>query len=307
MNKKLGLALGLLLVGCSQEVDDVPKNDTEYIDSWTEVSRDEDEEDIVIEEDVEEDVIEEDIEVEIEEEEDIEEDIIEEDVEEDIVEEEEEIEEDIEVEENDGIDTVQEDDGFEIIEWGDEEYEEYEEQEEITDAELSDIVVCKGNDNGECFALIERAEELLPQELENKIVQTTDFIEIYVGDNESFLEYMSDKPIHIDTMDYAGITGYGYQDKTVLYSIVDEYVLLHELGHAYEFSYWYDGTQDNPSTSFEWNDSFSSEFISDYGTTNVGEFYAECFAMYYRNPELLERLCPLAYNLLEEDLGDMEW
>lgn len=273
MNKKLGLALGLLLVGCSQEVDDVPKDDTEYIDSWTEVSRDEDEEDIVIEEDVEEEV----------------------------EETEEEVEEDIEVEENDGIDTVQEDEGFEIIEWGDEE------QEEITDAELSDIVVCKGNDSGECFALIERAEELLPQELENRIVQTTDFIEIYVGDNESFLEYMSDKPIHIDTMDYAGITGYGYQDKTVLYSMTDEYVLLHELGHAYEFSYWYDGTQDNPSTSYEWQDSFSNEFISQYGTTNVDEFYAECFAMYYRNPKLLEKLCPLAYILLEEDLGDMEW
>jgi hypothetical protein len=29
--------------------------------------------------------------------------------------------------------------------------------------------------------------------------------------------------------------------------------------------------------------------------------------MYYRNPELLEKLCPLAYSLLEEDLGDMEW
>lgn len=302
MNKKLGLALGLLLVGCSQEIDDVPKDDTEYIDSWTEVSRneEEDEEDIVIEkdveEDVEEDVIEEDIEEEIEEEENI----VEEEIKEEVEETEEEVEEDVEVEENDGIDTVQEDEGFEIIEWGDEE------QEEITDAELSDIVVCKGNDNGECSALIERAEELLPQELENKIVQTTDFIEIYAGDNESFLEYMSDKPIHTDTIDYAGITGYGYQDKTVLYSMVDEYVLLHELGHAYEFSYWYDGTQDNPSTSFEWGDAFSNEFISGYGTTSADEFYAECFAMYYRNPKLLERLCPLAYTLLEEDLGDME-
>lgn len=172
---------------------------------------------------------------------------------------------------------------------------------------ISDITVCKGLRDKECLETVHKAEELLPLELQEIIVETSDFIEVYVGNQSSFLHHMEGKRIHTTELPYAGITGYGYsKNGTVVYSMASEYVLMHELGHAYEYSFWYDGTQDNPSMSQEWQNAYESEFISAYGTTNVMEFYAECFAMYFRSPSTLRMLCPYAYSLLENDFGEME-
>jgi hypothetical protein len=29
--------------------------------------------------------------------------------------------------------------------------------------------------------------------------------------------------------------------------------------------------------------------------------------MYFRSPKMLQKLCPMAYDLLDKDFGDMEW
>lgn len=171
---------------------------------------------------------------------------------------------------------------------------------------IDDIVICEGLRDKECIETVAIVQNLLPHELQDIIVDTSDFIEVYVGNQSSFLQHMQGKRIHTDRIAYSGITGFGYSEKTVVYSVADDYVLTHELAHAYEYSYWYDGVKDNPSTSEEWQYAYETEFISQYGTTNVMEFYAECFAMYFRNPKLLEKFCPIAYDLLDKDFREME-
>ena len=60
--------------------------------------------------------------------------------------------------------------------------------------ELSDVVVCKGLRDKECIETVEKAEELLPNELEEYLLQTLGRVEVFVGNNTEFLNYMSDKP-----------------------------------------------------------------------------------------------------------------
>ncbi len=173
---------------------------------------------------------------------------------------------------------------------------------------IDEITVCTGLREKECLETMNKVKDILPNELQNIIVDTTDFIEIYVGDKYNFLKRMSREKIHTDRIAYSGITGYGYSehDKTVVYAMADDYVLIHELAHAYEYSHWYDGVKDNPSASEEWKDAYETEYISQYGTTNVMEFYAECFAMYFRNPRALKMFCPKAFNLLDSEFKEME-
>ena len=171
--------------------------------------------------------------------------------------------------------------------------------------ELSDVVVCRGLRVKECVETVDKAEELLPNELEEYLLQTLGRVEVFVGNNTEFLNYMSDKPIHRNDFVYAGITGMGYEPLTIVYSMADDYVLLHELGHVYEYSFSYFGKH-KPTDSEEWKQAYEAEFIGAYGKTNIMEFYAECFAIYFRNPKLLQRFCPLAYDLLDADFGEME-
>ena len=171
--------------------------------------------------------------------------------------------------------------------------------------ELSDVVVCKGTGISDCLNVVDRAEDLLPNKLEEYLLETLGRVEVFVGNNTEFLNYMSDKPIHRPNFNYAGIAGIGYEPLTIVYSMADDYILIHELGHVYDYSFKYYGENkvtDNP----EWQRAYNLEFISAYGTTHVMEFYAECFAMYFRNPKLLEKFCPLAYDLLDKDFGEME-
>ena len=171
---------------------------------------------------------------------------------------------------------------------------------------LESVLVCKGGDIEKCYEVVDKVEDILPNELEMYLSRTIEVMEVHTEDKEYFLNYMSNKRIHIDDFEYSGITGFGFADKTVVYSLANDYVLTHELGHVYEFSFWYNGEKDNPSTRAEWQRAYNLEFISAYGKTSVEEFYAECFAMYFRSPKTLQRMCPLAYMLLDEDFGDME-
>lgn len=171
--------------------------------------------------------------------------------------------------------------------------------------ELSDVVACRGLRVKECVETVDKAEELLPNELEEYLLQTLGRVEVFVGNNTEFLNYMSDKPIHKNDFAYAGIAGVGYEPLTIVYSMADDYVLIHELGHVYEYSFSYIGKH-KPTDSEEWKQAYETEFISAYGKTHVMEFYAECFAMYFRNPKLLQKFCPLAYDLLDADFGHLE-
>ena len=171
--------------------------------------------------------------------------------------------------------------------------------------ELSDVVVCRGLRTKECVETVDKAEELLPNELEEYLLQTLGRVEVFVGNNTEFLNYMSDKPIHRNDFAYAGIAGIGYEPLTIVYSMADDYVLIHELGHVYEYSFSYI-EKHKPTDSEEWKQAYETEFISAYGKTNIMEFYAECFAMYFRNPKILQRFCPLAYDLLDADFCEME-
>lgn len=170
---------------------------------------------------------------------------------------------------------------------------------------MEDVTVCKGLRDKECLETIEEVKENLPSELLDEILMTVGRVEVYVGNKAEFLNYMQDKDIHTTRIEYSGITGYGYEDETVVYSMADDYILTHELAHAYEYSYWYRG-EANPSSSEEWQWAYENEYISEYGTTSVSEFYAECFAMYFRHPSGLKIFCPTAYDLLDKEFGDME-
>lgn len=171
---------------------------------------------------------------------------------------------------------------------------------------IDEITLCTGIDDDMCIKTVDEVKELLPLELQKIIVDSTQFIEVYSGDRQDFLRRMTTEEIHIAEFEYEGVTGFGYDDLTVLYSMADVYTLIHEIAHAYEYSFWYDGTYDNPSSSAEWQDAYETEYISSYGTTNVMEFYAECFSMYFRYPQGLKMFCPKAYALLDQDLGEME-
>ena len=168
--------------------------------------------------------------------------------------------------------------------------------------ELSDITVCYG-DKEECEELVEYVEDLLPDDLEEIIYNTTE-IEIITGDYYNFRNHMKGKAIDMDVDQmYVGITGYGYKkDISILYSMADEYTLLHELGHAYEYSHWYED-KESPSQTQQWKFASKHEYITDYGETDIYEFYAECFAYYFLQPEILQERAPVAYELMNNDFN----
>ena len=166
--------------------------------------------------------------------------------------------------------------------------------------ELSDITVCYG-DKEECEELVEYVEDLLPDDLEEIIYNTTE-IEIITGDYYNFRNHMKGKVIDVDEP-YVGITGYGYKkDVSLVYSMADIYTLIHELGHAYEYSYWYN-SEKCPSETQQWKLAFKHEKITNYGTISHYEFYAECFAYYFLEPEIIQERAPVAFDLLNSDFG----
>ena len=170
---------------------------------------------------------------------------------------------------------------------------------------VDEIMQCKGVEST-CEVLINEVIEKLPLELQDKIVDTSDRLVIYTGDKQDFLDYMAVKEKEIKSQEYSGITLYNYRQPTRIYSLADSYVIFHELGHAYNFTYWHEGNEELLSDSEEWIDAYNTEFISQYGQVSSQEFYAETFAMYFRNPKLLQKFCPKAYALHDEEFKDFK-
>ena len=170
---------------------------------------------------------------------------------------------------------------------------------------VDEIMQCEGVEST-CDVLIDEVVEKLPLELQDKIVDTSDRLVIYTGEKQDFLDYMAIKEKEVKSEGFSGITLYDYQQPTRIYSLADSYVVFHELGHAYDFTYWHESNEQLLSDSEEWMDAYNTEFISQYGQVSSQEFYAETFAMYFRNPKLLQKFCPKAYALHDEEFKDFK-
>ena len=159
---------------------------------------------------------------------------------------------------------------------------------------VDEIMECEGSQST-CELLINEAVAKLPMELQDKVVDTSERLVIYTGENEERLK----------SRGVSGITQYAYQKPTRIHSIAKSHVLFHELGHAYDITYLHEGNKQLLSDSEEWVNAYSTEFISQYGQTSVQEFYAETFSMYFKNPKSLQKLCPKAYSLHEKEFKNM--
>lgn len=169
---------------------------------------------------------------------------------------------------------------------------------------VDEIVQCEGL-KSTCELLVNEVVEKLPLELQDKIVDTSDRLVIYTGEKQDFLNYMAEQEKEIKSRGFSGVTMYTYKQPTKIYALADSYVIFHELGHAYDYTYWHNGNEELLSQSKEWVDTYATEFISQYGQVSAQEFYAETFAMYFRNPKLLQKFCPKAYELHEKEFKNM--
>ncbi len=157
-----------------------------------------------------------------------------------------------------------------------------------------------------CNLLIDEVVEKLPLELQDKIVDTSDRLVIYTGEKQDFLDYVWERERTVKSLEFSGVTLYSKRQPTRIYALADSYVVFHELGHAYDFTYWHEGNEELLSDSEEWIDAYATEFISQYGQVSPQEFYAETFSMYFRNPKLLQKFCPKAYALHDEEFKDFK-
>ena len=170
---------------------------------------------------------------------------------------------------------------------------------------VDEIVQCEGM-KSTCEILTNDVVERLPLELQDKIVDTSDRLVIYAGDGQDFLDYVWERERTVKSLEFSGVTLYSKRQPTRIYALADSYVVFHELGHAYDFTYWHEGNEELLSDSEEWMDAYATEFISQYGQVSPQEFYAETFAMYFRNPKLLQKFCPKAYELHDEEFKDFK-
>ena len=170
---------------------------------------------------------------------------------------------------------------------------------------VDEIMKCEGVEST-CDVLIDEVVDKLPLELQDKIVDTSDRLVIYTGDGQDFLDYVWERERTVKSLEFSGVTLYSKRQPTRIYSLADSYVVFHELGHAYDFAYWHEGNEELLSHSKEWTDTYATEFVSPYGQVSPQEFYAETFSMYFRDPKLLQKLCPKAYALHDEEFKDFK-
>ena len=167
---------------------------------------------------------------------------------------------------------------------------------------ITELVECYG-DKEVCIELIAEVSELLPEHIEQRLASTVGRIEI-VTDKAEFLQHMSQKveaheEIIKKEQEYVGLCTYGYEFKTVVYSIADRYVLLHELGHAYDYSQYY---LNEPAISGTdaWVDAYNTEYVTTRAMANTKEYFAETFAKYFHYEHGLEMFAPTAHELMEQ-------
>ena len=175
------------------------------------------------------------------------------------------------------------------------------------DSHLSDVTVCVSREGTTepCEEVLTNVEEMLPSFIEDFIADYS-YIELVDADEDEFADYMYEQPVQQEfiggEVDYLGITTTGYGDGIMLYAMNDEYVLLHELGHAYDFANLHVG-RDLVSNDPEFIACYYNEYISDYGETSEQEFFAEAFALYFGSPKYLKDNAPRTFNYMQYQFG----
>ena len=74
--------------------------------------------------------------------------------------------------------------------------------------------------------------------------------------------------------------------------------VVHEIGHnVHENLKW-----DNPFLAEKWEELYcnSEYFVSEYASKSVNEDFAECYAKFIQDPELLKFFCPEKYAFMHE-------
>ncbi len=78
--------------------------------------------------------------------------------------------------------------------------------------------------------------------------------------------------------------------------------VTHEIGHNVHTSL----REASPDLALVWNELYETsyatgcEFISEYATTTPFEDFAECYANYIRNPEVLALVCPTKFAFMDK-------
>lgn len=74
--------------------------------------------------------------------------------------------------------------------------------------------------------------------------------------------------------------------------------VVHEIGHNVHENL----KCENPRMAEKWEELYvnSDYFVSEYATTTVNEDFAECYAKYVQDPELLKFVCPEKYAFMHE-------
>ena len=100
---------------------------------------------------------------------------------------------------------------------------------------------------------------------------------------------------------YDGVTFPGYEGYTQIWSSAKGGVgiLIHEIGHAYDFSLNKISSSEDVSTLFQ-SEAKKLFFINAIALSNTSEFFAETFSLYLTKPQLLKLFAPNTYTFLED-------
>ena len=100
---------------------------------------------------------------------------------------------------------------------------------------------------------------------------------------------------------YDGVTFPGYEGYTQIWSSAKGGVgiLIHEIGHAYDFSLNKISSSEDVSTLFQ-SEAKKLFFINAIALSNTSEFFAETFSLYLTKPQLLKLFTPKTYSFLED-------
>ena len=181
---------------------------------------------------------------------------------------------------------------------------------------ISDKLTCVGSEEV-CKDIMNEVEEDIPDDLEKILANSVDGIVIVAGEYSDFKSYMEGKPVD-DRLKQKGITDYSgvatYENGHIsIYAQAFEDVVVHELGHALDYTPYKFGCN-GITVGNTWNNLYNSEYVSDYGRTNVAEYFAETFMYYFINqydklsqaPNTVNELENLIYSITEDVLTPPE-
>lgn len=112
-------------------------------------------------------------------------------------------------------------------------------------------------------------------------------------------EYKKDDPLMIAWMYEGFLTVYGDKE-------IDVGVLAHEAAHQFSYTKWEWGM---PVEGSDYLAAIKSGEppVSEYSKRNTGEDFAEAVRMFVTNPEMLKKIAPLRYKVIERLMRDKEY